>query len=64
MRKVTLRKVSLLTSGVYRCEVTSKLSPAGIDSEVREDRMVVLGETTFQHSTSFQASQLEINANS
>ena len=45
VRKVTLRKVSLLTSGVYRCEVTSKLSPAGIDSEVREDRMVVLGET-------------------
>ena len=44
MRKVTLRKVSLLTSGVYRCEVTSKLSPAGIDSEVKEDRLVVLGE--------------------
>ena len=44
MRQVTLRKVSLLTSGVYRCEVTSKLSPAGIDSEVKEDRLVVLGE--------------------
>jgi len=39
---VTLKKVSLSSSGVYRCEVTSKLSPAGIDSEVREDRMVVL----------------------
>ena len=47
VRQVTLRKVSLLTSGVYRCEVTSKLSPAGIDSEVKEDRLVVLGE--FQH---------------
>ena len=44
VRQVTLRKVSLLTSGVYRCEVTSKLSPAGIDSEVKEDRLVVLGE--------------------
>lgn len=44
VRQVTLRKVTLLTSGMYRCEVTSKLSPAGINSEFREDRMVVLGE--------------------
>ena len=44
MRKVTLKRVSLASTGIYRCEVTSKLKPAGIDSEVREDRMVVLGE--------------------
>ena len=44
VRKVTLKRVSLASTGIYRCEVTSKLKPAGIDSEVREDRMVVLGE--------------------
>ena len=47
MRQVTLKRVTLVTSGIYRCEVTSKLSPAGIDSEVKEDRLTVLGKNYF-----------------
>ena len=40
---MALRRVSLETSGVYRCEVTSKNSP-GFDSQFEEGKMVVLGE--------------------
>ncbi len=43
INRVHLTKVSLATSGTYRCEVTSKNSP-GFDAKVREAKMVVLGK--------------------
>ena len=41
---VTLRKVSLNTSGTYRCEVTARNSP-GFDAKFQNGKMVVLGKT-------------------
>jgi hypothetical protein len=43
VRQVALRRVSLETSGSYRCEVTSKHSP-GFNSQFEEGKMVVLGK--------------------
>jgi hypothetical protein len=44
VRQVALRRVSLETSGKYRCEVTSKNSP-GFDSQFEEEKMIVLGKS-------------------
>ena len=42
VNRVLLRRVSLDTTGVFRCEVTSKKSP-GFDAKFQEARLDVLG---------------------
>ena len=42
--RVLLRKVTLATAGTYRCEVTSKKDKGGFDVQIRQAKMVVLGE--------------------
>ena len=44
IHRVLLDKVSLATSGTYRCEVTSK-NPPRFDAKVREGKMVVLSKS-------------------
>ena len=44
MNHVLLDRVSLATSGTYRCEVTSK-NPPRFDAKVREAKMVVLSKS-------------------
>ena len=44
VNRVMLRRVSLDTTGVFRCEVTSRKALGGFDAKFREARLDVLGE--------------------
>ena len=52
IHRVLLDKVSLATSGTYRCEVTSK-NPPRFDAKVREGKMVVLSKSVSQSVTRY-----------
>ena len=61
VRQVALRRVSLETSGNYRCEVTSKNSP-GFDSQFEEGKMVVLGECCSTIQILINRSEIDISS--